>query len=49
VYTGEYTQKRESPVGRLNKLTAIAVAKKAKPGAYSDGGGLYLRVELNGV
>ena len=49
MYTGEYTQKRELPVGRLNKLTAIAVAKKAKPGAYGDGGGLYLRVESNGV
>jgi integrase len=49
VYTGEYTQKRELPVGRLNKLTAIAITKKTKPGAYSDGGGLYLRVESNGV
>ena len=36
-------------MGRLNKLTAIAVAKKVKPGAYGDGGGLYLRVESNGV
>jgi integrase len=36
-------------LGRLNKLSAITVTKRAKPGAYGDGGGLYLRVEPNGV
>jgi integrase len=36
-------------LGRLNKLSAMMVAKVTKPGAYGDGGGLYLRVEPNGV
>ncbi|MER9554671.1 integrase arm-type DNA-binding domain-containing protein [Mesorhizobium sp. M0323] len=28
----------------INKLSAVEVAKKSKPGTYSDGGGLYLQV-----
>ncbi|ESX48810.1 integrase arm-type DNA-binding domain-containing protein [Mesorhizobium sp. C416B] len=28
----------------INKLSAVEVAKKAKPGTYGDGGGLYLQV-----
>lgn len=33
----------------LNKLTAVAVKKKKKPGRYGDGGGLWLQVSPTGT
>src|SRR2546429_6522527 len=40
--------KRVRRMGRLNKLTAAGVSARSKPGAYNDGGGLYLRVAKGG-
>ncbi|TPM32959.1 site-specific integrase [Mesorhizobium sp. B2-3-5] len=31
-------------MAHINKLSAVEVAKKSKPGTYGDGGGLYLQV-----
>jgi Arm DNA-binding domain/Phage integrase central domain len=39
----------ERMVRTLNRLTARAVATAAKPGLYTDGGGLYLRVGRGGA
>jgi integrase len=37
------------PKGRvINKLSAVALKKKLRPGKYGDGGGLYLSVRPNG-
>lgn len=33
----------------LNKLTAMTVQKKTKPGRYGDGGGLWLQVVQSGA
>lgn len=33
----------------INKLSAIEVERKAKPGRYGDGGGLYLQVSSSGA
>src|SRR5262245_25279555 len=33
----------------LGRLTALKVAKAKRPGMYADGGGLYLRVTVNGT
>ena len=34
---------------QVNKLTALAVQRKKKPGLYNDGGGLYLQISPNGT
>jgi integrase len=46
---GGHTEKGEALAQKIQRLTALKVARTNKPGLYADGAGLYLRVGRGGA